>query len=137
MTDDVTPLPPDAWRGNLHRPWTTPSAPSLCSPSGHRESPNGVWGGTAFAGELTAPNPSRTPDNGLLPGTPAEDGVGRAGGLVRRDLRDSRTLPGTSPAARRRRHGGHQTGTAVTAIRGGAVTSLPGGQNKRTPQAQP
>ena len=61
---------------------------------------------SAFAGELTAPSdPSQTQDNGLLSGTSARHNPGRAAGPGRRRLRDSRTLSGTSPAARRRRHG--------------------------------
>jgi len=44
-------------------------------------------------------------NNGLLSGTSARRALGRAGGPIRRRLRDSRTLSGTSPAAWRRRHG--------------------------------
>jgi hypothetical protein len=45
------------------------------------------------------------PDNGPLSGTSARHGLGRAAVLIRPGPRDSRTLSGTSPAARRRRHG--------------------------------
>lgn len=62
------------------------------------------------AGEPGPPSVRQRPacherDNGLLSGTLARRGPGRSGGLIRRDPRDSRTLSGTSPAARRRRHG--------------------------------
>jgi hypothetical protein len=44
-------------------------------------------------------------DNGPLSGTSARHALGRAGGPIRRHLRDSRTLSSTSRAAWRRRHG--------------------------------
>jgi tetratricopeptide (TPR) repeat protein len=50
---------------------------------------------SAFADEL-ALGPSQTRDNGPLSGTPARHDAGRPGNLIRRELRDSRTLSGTS-----------------------------------------